>query len=348
MAAGLGKKFGPYEIIERIGVGAMGEVYRAKQPMLNREIAIKVLHDDVAKDKSLLERFQREGKAVAKLEHPNIVAGIDVGQVDGRFYFAMEVLEGKALDAVLEGILKMSEVQALEIVKQVALALGFAHSKGYLHRDVKPENIMLTNTGVVKLMDLGLARPMNVDPGMALTQEGQAVGTPDYMSPEQAQGFKDLTSATDLYSLGAVLYRMITGKLPFDGDNYAIVMLNHIQQPVPDPRVENPEVTEPTASLCMRMLAKKVEDRPASGEAIAEEIEQILFLHQSRADAQQKPDVPAVPASEDAADKAKRPNRPGTGAVNRLSRVTSSESDAAAAPVSTTSTGRIPRRWFNK
>ncbi|MCZ7645772.1 MAG: serine/threonine protein kinase [Planctomycetota bacterium] len=273
---GATRRFGDYELLSVLGTGGMGTVYKARQVSMERIIALKILHSDLAQDQELLQRFQREARAVAKLNHPNIVVGIDVGQTNGRHFLAMEYIEGESLDRRLErngG--KIAEADALEIVRQIALALHHAHERNYVHRDVKPENVMLTFEGAAKLMDLGLARAMGPQ-FQPLTKDGLAVGTPHYISPEQAQGVKDLTPGTDLYSLGVVLFQAVSGRLPFESANFPEVMLQHVNDPPPDPRTFNPRVSEPVAKLILKLLEKEPTHRYPSGQALAEDLERIL------------------------------------------------------------------------
>jgi serine/threonine-protein kinase len=269
-------RVGNYDIISKLGEGAMGAVYKARQLGMEREIALKILSPQLAKDTEFRERFVREARAVAKLNHPYIVAGIDVGSSNGVYYFAMEYVDGESLAQKMERHKgKLPEKEVLEYCRQTALALQNAHLNGLLHRDVKPENIMIDQQGVAKLADLGLVR-INRPGKTHESEKGLAIGTPFYISPEQAQGRTDLTPGTDLYSLGATLYHALTGRPPYDADTGREIMLKHVNEPVPDPRKVNPEVSATTARICMKLMSKKPKDRYEDGEALAEDLQRAL------------------------------------------------------------------------
>ncbi|MBE7467232.1 MAG: serine/threonine protein kinase [Planctomycetes bacterium] len=271
-----GNLFGDYELMGVIGTGGMGTVYKARQVHLDRIIALKILHGELAQNQELLLRFQREARAVAKLNHPNIVVGIDVGVNMGRHFLAMEFVEGESLDKRLaRNGGTVSEHDAMDICRQIAEALHHAHERNYVHRDVKPENIMMTFDGVAKLMDLGLARALGPQ-FQPLTKDGLAVGTPHYISPEQAQGERDLTPGTDLYSLGVVLFQCVTGQLPFEAEHFSDVMLKHVNDPPPDPRTLNPTLSDALAQVILKLLKKNPNERYPTGQALAEELQRLL------------------------------------------------------------------------
>jgi len=275
------KRFGNFEILGKLGAGSMGKVYKARQVVTKRIVALKVLYPELAKDQDMFERFLREARAVGQLHHPHIVSGLDVACVNGLYYICMEYVEGEALDKKLQKAGgRLPENEVLEICRQVALGLQHAHQNQYLHRDVKPENVIITTAGTVKLTDLGLARCMGEQQVRALTQEGVSVGTPYYISPEQAQGMRDLTPASDLYSLGVMMYECISGKLPFDSENFYEVMLMHVNNAPPDIRDVFPAISEEAASIVMKLLRKMPKDRFADGEALAQTLEQVLVRRQ--------------------------------------------------------------------
>ncbi|MBI3829301.1 MAG: protein kinase [Planctomycetes bacterium] len=266
-------RVGDYDILSKLGEGGMGAVYKAKQRGIERIVALKILSSKLAKDSEFRDRFIREARAVARLNHPNIVAGIDVGSDKGVYYFAMEFVDGESLGHRLQrkgG--KLPEKEALEYARQVALALHHAHTHGLLHRDVKPENILIDKEGQTKLADLGLARSARTDDDANLTSAGMAVGTPYYISPEQARGMSDLTAGTDLYSLGATLFHLVTGKHVFEGPTGAVIMAKHVAEESPDPRDECPELSKRTALIIRRLLEKEPKDRFKDGEALAEDL----------------------------------------------------------------------------
>lgn len=226
-----------YQLMGLLGKGAMAKVYKARQISLDRIVAVKVLPRKMSDNKEFVDRFYKEGKAAARLSHNNIVQAIDVGSSpDSYHYFVMEYVEGKTLYDIMqpppvgEGK-SFSEAEALDITIQMADALAHAHERGLIHRDVKPKNILLTPQGVAKLTDLGLARASD-DKEAAESEAGKAYGTPYYISPEQIRGEVDIDYRADIYSLGATMYHLVTGRPPFDGDTPSAVMHKHLKQPL--------------------------------------------------------------------------------------------------------------------
>ena len=213
---------GDYHLTKKLGEGGMGTVFKAHQVSMDRDVALKVLPKHLAKNPGFVERFYREARASAKLDHPNIVRGIDVGEDKGFHYFAMEFIDGESVDKHLERSGKLSVGDAVKIGIDVAHALEHAHSKGMVHRDIKPDNIMVTRSGQIKLADLGLAKATDDDSG--LTQTGSGFGTPYYMPPEQALNAKYVYNRSDIYALGATLYHLVTGKVPYDGETAVEVL----------------------------------------------------------------------------------------------------------------------------
>jgi len=272
------KKIGNYELVSKLGEGGMGAVFKAKQTGIERLVALKILAPKMAKSKDFRERFFREARAVAKLNHPHIVSGIDVGTADGYYYFAMEFVDGESLGQyMMRKGGKLDETTTLDLIKQVALALQHAHDNNLLHRDVKPDNVLLDLTNMqAKLADLGLARTAeSAADDAALTQAGQAVGTPFYISPEQARGLSDLTPATDLYSLGASMFHLLTGQVPFDGATAAVIMTRHLTDPVPSVRALNPNITSGCDRIIQKLMQKDPRDRYKSASALVEDIERL-------------------------------------------------------------------------
>ncbi len=216
-----------YELKEELGKGSMGMVYKARQTSVDRIVAVKVLLEKLAGNKEFTDRFEREAKIAAKLSHSNIVGVIDAGVAAQRHYFVMEYVEGRTVKDEQDQGKIFDEADALPIIRDVARALQHAHQKGMIHRDVKPENIILTADGQVKLADLGLARPTD-DHQWANSEAGMAIGTPYYISPEQVRGQTDIDARADLYSLGATLYHMVTGRVPYSGTTPTEVMKKHV------------------------------------------------------------------------------------------------------------------------
>ncbi len=222
---------GRYHMVERIAAGGMGEVFRAHDAVLAREVAIKVLHRSLAGDPAFVDRFRREARAAASLSHPNIVAVYDWGAVDGVYYMVMEYVRGPSVRHLLNEQGRMEPAQAAEILRQSLLALGHAHHEGFVHRDMKPENLLVTQEGVVKVADFGLARAYADG---RVTQAGAVTGTVQYLAPEQIRG-EPADPRSDLYSLGIVAYELLTGKLPFTGETAMAVAYKHLSDRVPAP-----------------------------------------------------------------------------------------------------------------
>ncbi|MHC4941503.1 MAG: serine/threonine-protein kinase, partial [Planctomycetota bacterium] len=203
-----------YEILERVGSGGMGKIFRARQISMNRIVALKVLKKSELKDALPLDRLRREALLIARMDHPNVVRGIDMGETDRYYFFAMEFIEGRSVKAILDLFGPMDELKAISIVHDVARALQYVYEQKLTHRDIKPGNILISDTGVTKLADLGLAKG---ETDLSVTREGTTLGTPQYISPEQAKNPKAVDIRSDIYSLGATFYHMVTGRIPFEG-----------------------------------------------------------------------------------------------------------------------------------
>jgi serine/threonine protein kinase len=253
-----GRRFGAYEVLEELGSGGMGKVYRARNLTLERVIALKTLAPQFSADEGFVQRFLKEARAAARLNHPNIVQIYDFGCVDGTYYLAMEYVDGQSLRSWLKRA-RFSERDAVLLVRHAVRALAVAHAEGIVHRDIKPDNLMLTSKGDLKLVDLGIAK--RVDEDQALTQTGQAVGTPQYISPEQIRGVRDIDARADIYSLGATFYHLVTGHTPYKGTSGALVMSMHLTHPLPDPRTYEPTLSEGVCRVLRKMMAKDREER---------------------------------------------------------------------------------------
>jgi serine/threonine-protein kinase len=248
-----------YRLLEKLGGGAMGAVYKARQLSLDRDVAIKILAADLAEDPAFVERFLREAKAVAKLNHPNIISGIDVGESEGVKYFVMEYVDGPTVASLLRRGGALDEERALLVAQQVARALDHAYRNGLVHRDLKPENVLITRDGVAKVCDLGLVKWEDAPHGPGETSH--RMGTPDYISPEQARGESTVDIRSDLYSLGATLFHMLTGRPPFEGASAEAVMAKHLTE-LPRPvRQVDPTISPLTEVIVLRLLQKRREDR---------------------------------------------------------------------------------------
>jgi len=268
-----GNKIPGYQIVEKLGQGAMGAVFKAKQLRMERFVAIKVLQPELAANPTIKARFLQEARASARLNHPNVIVGIDAGEVGGLSYFAMEYVEGKTLHQLVKERGPMDERQALEVIVQVSKALEHAEKHSLVHRDIKPDNIMVTRERVAKLLDLGLAK-MRVE-GDVGQSKGMAVGTPNYISPEQAMGRSDIDTRADIYSLGVTLFFVLTGRVPFEGPP-EVVMYRHIHEPPPHPKNFRPDLSDSVCTLMFTMMAKRPEDRPASAGQVVSDIEHLL------------------------------------------------------------------------
>jgi serine/threonine protein kinase len=249
-----------YKILGKVGAGAMAVVYKAKQLSLNRTVAIKVLPKRFSENPEYVERFYKEGQAAGKLNHPNIVQAIDVGEAGGYHYFVMEYVEGRTIADDLSAGEVFDEQEAIEIIIQVAHALEHAHAHGLVHRDVKPKNIMINTQNIVKLADMGLARE-TTDIKAAQSEAGKAYGTPYYIAPEQIRGKIDIDGRADIYGLGATFYHMVTGRVPFMADDSAEIMRKHLRERLIPPDHINTSLTAGTSETIEVMMAKRREDR---------------------------------------------------------------------------------------
>ena len=258
-----------YELEELLGTGGMSSVFRAHDRQLDRRVAIKILHQHYAQDPEYLERFRREARAVARLSHPNIVTVIDRGDDDGRQYIVFEHVDGENLKELVLRTGKLPVRRALELALGVADGLAFAHDRGLIHRDVKPQNVLLNREGEIKVTDFGIARSLHMDHGV--TQTGTVLGTAEYLAPEQASG-KQVSPATDVYSLGIVLWELLAGDAPFVGENFVAVALRHVNEPPPSLQERRPDVSPRLEAAVQRALAKDPARRFPSMTAFAQEL----------------------------------------------------------------------------
>lgn len=294
----IGQTLGQYQIVEQIGKGGMATVFKAYQPGLDRYVAIKVLPAYYAHEEGFPERFVREAKAIARLDHPNILPVYDFGQTDGLSYIVMKYVAAGTLQARLGETMLPEE--ALEVLRQIAAALDHAHAQGILHRDVKPGNILIDERGWVYLSDFGLAKM--VEGSVQLTGSGVGVGTPAYMSPEQGQGLA-VDGSTDVYSLGVVLYEMLTGRVPYEAETPMAVVVKHITSPLPLPRSINPTISESVERVVLKALAKNPDDRFARAGELVDAIETAIthtekeeFIPSPPAASTTDPVIPLPPA----------------------------------------------------
>jgi eukaryotic-like serine/threonine-protein kinase len=273
---------GRYELEELVGTGGMSSVFKARDRLLERRVALKVLHEHYTDDEEYVERFRREARVVAQLSHPNIVTVIDRGEDEGRQFIVFELIEGRTLKELLEEEGRLPVGPALEIALQVARGLAFAHEHGLVHRDVKPQNVILNGDGRAKVTDFGIARSRDVQ---GVTQTGMVLGTSNYVAPEQAQGGK-VDRATDVYSLGVVLFELLTGEVPFPGESFVAVAMRHVNEPAPSVLELRPEVPARVADAVARALEKDPAARFPTMDAFAAELEACLAALGSEDDAE--------------------------------------------------------------
>lgn len=262
----IGKSLGRYHILEQIGEGGMATVYKASDSNLEREVAVKIIFPSRQQNDKALKRFEREAKALAQLSHPNIVKVLDFGEQNGLNYLVMEYLRGGTLKARLGQPIPFRE--AARLLLPIAQALEFSHQRVIIHRDVKPSNLLFSETEELMLSDFGIAKILNTGDGLHLTSTNMTIGTPDYMAPEQIHS-KDVDHRVDIYSLGVVLYEMITGRKPFTAKTPMAVLVKSASEPVPNPRLFVADLPDYVENALLLALAKKPEDRFANMESLA-------------------------------------------------------------------------------
>src|SRR3712207_4042883 len=269
---------GRYRLEAQIGSGGMSTVYRATDTVLERHVAVKLMHREIASDSGQLERFRREARAVAQLSHPHIVGVIDAGEEDGRPYIVFEYVEGETLKDRIRRMGRLPVDEAIAYAIEIARALGAAHARGIVHRDVKPQNVLIDEEGSAKVTDFGIARSLDEE---GLTAAGRVLGTTDYVSPEQALGH-EVNGQSDLYSLGIVLYEMLTGDVPFHGETQVSVAMKHVREDPPDIKTRRPEVPASLARVLDRMTAKDLRRRYPDAASLVHDLEDALAIEAAR------------------------------------------------------------------
>jgi serine/threonine-protein kinase len=270
---------GRYRLDAQIGTGGMSTVYRAFDTTLERVVAVKLMHREIASDSDQLERFRREARAVAQFSHPHIVGVIDAGEDDGRPYIVFEYVEGETLKERIRRSGRLPVDESLAYAIEITRALGAAHHRGIVHRDIKPQNVLIDEEGMAKVTDFGIARSLDEE---GLTADGRVLGTTDYVSPEQALGHA-VNGQSDIYSLGIVLWEMLTGDVPFHGENQVAVAMKHVREDLPDVQRVRPELSASVASVLDRMTSKKLERRYADAVTLEDDLEDALAIEAARA-----------------------------------------------------------------
>ena len=267
-----------FRLEEKIGSGGMSSVYRAFDPTLERWVAIKLMHRDISSDPDQLERFRREARAVAQLNHPHVVTVIDAGEDEGAPYIVFEYVEGETLKDRIRRNGRLPVAEAVAYAIEIARALECAHSHRLVHRDVKPQNVLIDPDGRAKVTDFGIARSLEAQ---GLTATGRVLGTTDYVSPEQALGH-EVTEQSDIYSLGIVLYEMLTGEVPFQADTQVAVAMKHVREPLPDVQRRRPEISASLAAIVERATAKETRNRYTTVDELVHDLEEVLAIEAAR------------------------------------------------------------------
>ena len=261
-----------YQIIKTLGEGGMANVYLAHDTILDRNVAVKVLRGDLASDEKFVRRFQREALSASSLSHPNIVEMYDVGEDDGQYYIVMEYVDGKTLKQVLKQRGHLSITEVVDIMLQLTDGMAHAHDAYIIHRDIKPQNIMILANGMIKITDFGVAASLN---STQLTQTNSVMGTVHYLPPEQAQG-KGSTIKSDIYSMGIMMYELLTGLVPYKGDNAVEIALKHLKEPVPSIRKVDPSIPQSIENIIIKATAKNPKNRYSDARSMHEDLKTAL------------------------------------------------------------------------
>jgi eukaryotic-like serine/threonine-protein kinase len=269
---------GRYRLDAEVGHGGMSTVYRAFDTVLERQVAIKLMHREIATDSDQLERFRREARAVAQLNHPHVVGVIDVGEDGSTPYIVLEYVEGETLKERIRRAGRLPIPEAVAYAIEIARALCAAHVRHIVHRDVKPQNVLIDEEGTARVTDFGIARSLKEE---GLTADGRVLGTTDYVSPEQALGHA-VTGQSDLYSLGVVVFEMLTGDVPFHGENQVAVAMKHVREELPDVQLRRPEVSSALAAVLDRATAKTLDARYATAEELIDDLAEVLSIETAR------------------------------------------------------------------
>lgn len=257
-----------YEIVKSIGEGGMANVYLANDKILDRKVAIKVLRGDLSADEKFVRRFQREALSVSNLSHPNIVEVYDVGEEDGQYYIVMEYIEGKTLKQLLNKRESLTLTEVIDIMTQLTDGIAHAHESYIIHRDIKPQNIMIEDDGKIKITDFGIAMALNAT---QITQTNSVMGSVHYLPPEQASG-KGATIKGDIYSLGILMYELLTGTVPFKGDNAVEIALKHMKDKIPSVRKQNPAIPQSVENIILKAAAKNPRNRYETAREMHEDL----------------------------------------------------------------------------
>jgi serine/threonine-protein kinase len=278
-----------YKILSRLGTGGMADVFLAEDQQLGRKVALKLLHRRFAEDPDFVERFRREAQAAAGLQHPNVVSVYDRGAYDGTYYIAMEYLPGRSLKQLIRQEAPLEPVRAIDITVQILKAARFAHRRGVIHRDLKPHNVIVDDSGHAKVTDFGIARAGASD----MTETGSIMGTAQYLSPEQAQGHP-VGATSDLYSVGVVLYELLTGRVPFEAESAVTIALKHVSEAPTPPSVFNPEIPPELEQVVLWSMNKDPADRPADADQFITVLERVKETIVSGARGQRTASMPAI------------------------------------------------------